>query len=238
MARFQTISVIPAGPPGFAEVPAAPRLLRGYPLKITTGIRRTKKELVRRRLFRLPRPRRHARSRFRTTMDELSALAARASKDFDGSLEERIFYQALVDHKLIPGVDFTAQASALGGRMELGGLVADFMFPAPKVIVQVQSVWHTMDMEIGRRDSDQAAVLENMGYTVLEIWPNTIHSQAALDWWIERNIHYLFGTSQQFLGGGVGVDANYIDTLMKDYNIASYITHMLVLVEAMLQVVK
>src|SRR5690242_16887218 len=44
-----------------------------------------------------------------------------------GSLEEWIVYWALEALGKRPGVDFQYQAARLGGRLELGGLVADFL---------------------------------------------------------------------------------------------------------------
>lgn len=118
-----------------------------------------------------------------------------------GSVEERIFYQALIDRGLIDGVDFTYQASEFGGRAELGGLVADFMFPHPKVVVQVQSYWHRLSLETETRDTDQTAILQAAGYVVLEIWGETINDAAALEVWMERNVSHLWGTSATPLTG-------------------------------------
>jgi hypothetical protein len=93
--------------------------------------------------------------------------------------------------------------------MELGGLVADFLFPVPMVIVQVQSVWHTQTMYHQVRDKDQAAILSSMGYTVLEIWPTTIEDPRALDEWFNFNVMTLWGTSSQGIGSGFGGDQTW-----------------------------
>jgi hypothetical protein len=109
----------------------------------------------------------------------------------------------------MPGVDFSFQTSQLGGRREIGGLVADFIFETPRVILQVQSIWHTLTTELERRDDEQRLVLESMGWTVLDLWPNTIEDQSALDQWIDKHIVGLFGRSSTGLIGGVsGVDSH------------------------------
>jgi hypothetical protein len=114
----------------------------------------------------------------------------------------------------MPNVDFTFQSSQLGGRLQLGGLVADFLFEVPRVIVQVQSSWHTMTLEHKMRDADQLMLLRHMGYTVLEIWPHTIEDQAALDWWMEQNVMLMWGTSRQGLGRGNQVEHDYLRLIL------------------------
>jgi hypothetical protein len=119
-------------------------------------------------------------------------------------------YQALLDHGFIPDVDFTFQSSMLGGRMELGGLVADFVFPQIKVILQVQGYWHTITMEHQVRDDEQVLILQSLGYEVLEVWPNTIEDPAALDYWLDKNIMTLWGTSSQGLASGGGGNMTWL----------------------------
>lgn len=183
----------------------SPRFVRGYPLKAKTGIRRRGRGAVKWPLIRQPRPVRHRRSwMYRTRTDAQAALEARAEPGVRGSLEERIVHKALTDRGFIPGIDFDFQSSMSGGRQELGGLVADFVFPLPRAILQIQSVWHTMTLELERRDEDQAAMLQAQGFMVFELWPPIIHDAQALDEWITRYIMGLWGTST---GGGHGVGA-------------------------------
>jgi hypothetical protein len=151
----------------------------------------------------------------RTRIDSASAEEARATKDVKGSLEERILYKSLEQWGFIPGIDFTFQTSILGGRAELGGLVADFVFPVPMIIVNPSSVWHTMSLANIRRDDDQTAILASMGYLVIYLDPNIIHDPVALDYWISNNISMLWGTSSQgngFGNGGVG-GMSYINSI-------------------------
>lgn len=196
-----------------------PRRLRAYPKKIETLIKRTKIGAAKTELFRQPRPPIHrATGRLYTTgFDANLDLEGRAQQDIKGSLEERIFYKALVEYGLIPEVDFSYQPDFKGGRMELGGLVADFMFEYPKVIVQVQSYWHTVSLEIEQRDHDQAAQLRGMGFTVMELWPNTIRDAVALDWWVQRNIGHLYGTSYQPFGNSHARDLPYLEAIFSDF---------------------
>lgn len=165
-------------------------------------IRRHKRHARKLEYLRRPRPRRHARQAalLRTRLSAELALEERAQAGLHGSLEERIVYKAFVEHDFIPGVDFDFQSSQLGGRAFLGGLVADFIFEYSKIVVQVQSYWHTITSEHHQRDTDQSLLLQSMGYTVLELWPNTIHSQALLDKWITDNLQMLSGRGTRPLG--------------------------------------
>lgn len=188
-----------------------PRYVKGYPKRKESLISRRRRGNVDRNKYRQKRPRIHASPyRYRTSFDEDAAIEARAKQGIHGSLQERLVYKALEDNGLIPGVDFSFQSSQLGGRARLGGMVADFIFEVAKVVVQVQSVWHTMSLAHEVRDSDQALILRDMGYTVLELWPETIEDPAALDLWIERHIMTLYGTSSQGLGTGGSAVASYL----------------------------
>jgi very-short-patch-repair endonuclease len=177
-----------------------PRYVRGYPKKVHSQIRRLKLGAVTREALRAERPRMHARSRG-TKYDTEEYLEQRAQPGISGSLYERIFYKALIQRGLMPGVDFDFQASELGGRSEFGGLVADFIFLLPMVVVQVQSYWHNISLEIETRDETQQALLENLGYTVFYLWPETLLDEAAFEYWMDRNIDHLWGTSSGRFGG-------------------------------------
>lgn len=185
-----------------ARTVKSPRRLRPYPKSPKPLVRNIRtRAVIRSEWYRQKRPRRHARPwQYRTRLSLQAALEERAAQTVRGSLQERIVYQALVDWGLIPGVDFDFQSSMMGGRAELGGLVADFLFPHIRVIVQVQSYWHQISMEYTQRDANQVAILQSMGYTVLEVWPDTINNQAALDLWMDRNIMHMWGTSRQNFG--------------------------------------
>ena len=164
-------------------------------------IRRLKWGGVVRQLLRQPRPRRHAKRRG-ARYDADSYLEARAAQNVEGSLEERIFYKALVDHGFIPGVDFVFQSSEFGGRAELGGLIADFIFPVPRLVVQVMGqYWHSTP-EIEARDVTQQALLEMLGYTVMFLWAGVVRDEAALERWIDNNLSHLWGTSSHPLASG------------------------------------
>ena len=115
-----------------------------------------------------------------------------------GTLPERIVYKSLVDLiKLNPNVDFTFQSSQAGGRIELGGLVADFLFPIMKIVIQVQGPTHNIFIRI-KKDSEQQDLLADMGYRVFEIEDEIIYNEYRYEAWL-RNLFNIGG-----VGGGTG----------------------------------
>jgi hypothetical protein len=110
-------------------------------------------------------------------------------------------YKALVQHKYKPDVDFDFQSSLLGGRLSLGGIVADFMFPFMRIVVQVQGPTHSTFIRKAK-DAEQRELLEAMGYKSLECSMETIMNGPKLDIWIRKNID----TSNRLSGTGEAVE--------------------------------
>ena len=115
-------------------------------------------------------------------------LEQRAAQNIQGTLPERVFYQALVRRRYVPGADFDFQSSLMGGRVFLGGMVADFIFFTRHLIVRVQGWrWH-QSLEATRRDDNQRDVMERMGYTVLDVSDTTVLDELLLEHWLRANI--------------------------------------------------
>lgn len=113
-----------------------------------------------------------------------------------GTLPERIVYRALMEVvHLIPGPDFDMQSSLQGGRIELGGIVADFIFPLLRMVIQVQGPTHTEYLRV-QKDREQTLALEEMGYQVYNIWEDTIYDEYKLEDWLRKT----FGWNHS--GGG------------------------------------
>jgi len=115
-----------------------------------------------------------------------------------GTLPERILYLYLVSRlKYVSGVDFDFQSSLQGGRMELGGIVADFLFPFLKIIIQVQGPTHDTFLR-QRKDVEQIGELSVMGYHVMEITDEVIYSEYLFEEWMRR----AFGLANGMGGSG------------------------------------
>lgn len=114
-----------------------------------------------------------------------------------GTTEERIVYKEL-QRRNIP---FDFQSSLDGGRLLLGGMVADFILEDRKVIIRVQgSKWHT-GFASEHKDVMQRALLEAAGYSVMDFWDWEIHNPELCEEWLRRNID----TGMPSRGGGVVV---------------------------------
>lgn len=105
-------------------------------------------------------PRRLAAGEDPNEMRAISKYAVR------GTLPERIVYQALLNMHYVVGCDFTFQSSLEGGRLELGGVVADFLLPIQRLCIQVQGPTHTQHIQIAK-DEEQRMILEAYGYSVV-----------------------------------------------------------------------
>lgn len=117
--------------------------------------------------------------------------------EVQGTLPERIIYKALKDRRLIPGM-FSFQSTLTGGRLHLGGLVADFLCERPPVVIRVQgSYWHGEfdrqtgnllhgDIVQGRKDDEQGQILNSMGYAVIDIFEENCYDQYLLDSFLKR----------------------------------------------------
>jgi len=112
---------------------------------------------------------------------------SRAKQGIKGTLIERIFYKALEQRGYVAGSDFDFQSSLLGGRMQMGGIVADFLFPHKRLVINIQGPTHAIWIRAAK-DQEQRELLESMGYTTLEVDQDIVLSAAALDNWLRRNL--------------------------------------------------
>jgi len=118
----------------------------------------------------------------------MSALEQRAVPHslVPGYLTERILYATLVNlFHFVPGVDFQYQSSAQGGRLEMGGLVADFLFPILRVIINPLGPQHYQFRNMAK-DEEQISILAEMGYTAYLIDEEVIYDELALEEFLRR----------------------------------------------------
>lgn len=128
-----------------------------------------------------------------------------------GTLPERILYKALQRIlRMDAGTDFTFQSSLQGGRTEMGGIVADFVFPYLLVVIQVQGPTHGQYLR-HVKDNEQRAILEAMGYAVWEIMDYECYDEYILEDWLRR--HFLLGKGRGSAYGGAAAtyDSEEID---------------------------
>jgi hypothetical protein len=103
-----------------------------------------------------------------------------------GTLPERIIYRALVEqYHMVPDVDFLYQSSLQGGRLDTGGIVADFLFPYLRIVINPTGPTHNETLRI-YKDKEQVMALAEMGYTVYFIEENKVYDEAYFNNWMRQ----------------------------------------------------
>ena len=97
-----------------------------------------------------------------------------------GTLPERIVYRKLIEFHFMSGADFDFQSSLLGGRLELGGIVADFMMERLGLVLQVQGPTHETHLR-HMKDEEQEMILASMGYRVEYLDDDLIYNEHLFD---------------------------------------------------------
>lgn len=95
-----------------------------------------------------------------------------APADWPGSLPEFLVFRELLRRGLREGSDFVYQSPFMGGRIQRGGVVIDFLFTEPPgLAINVQGVyWHYgLGVETRARDILARAQLAGEGITLILI---------------------------------------------------------------------
>jgi len=118
----------------------------------------------------------HRRGVYRPTVG-MDPMEARAVKETSvrGYLHERVVYRWLTVAGFQPGVDFDFQSSQEGGRLELGGMVVDFLFHWEKIALSVLGPTHEAHLR-KKKDEEQESILRDMGY-----WPYSVTIEMVQD---------------------------------------------------------
>lgn len=142
----------------------------------------------------------------------IDPLEARAVQGIRGTLPERILYKALTDLlHLVPGIDFTFQSSVEGGRLEMGGMLVDFLLPKYRLILQVQGPTHDKFRQT-RRDAEQTMILAEMGYEVVELDDDLILDANLL----ENKLREIFDLAKGYGSPGTTKVKYYEETESRD----------------------
>jgi len=92
--------------------------------------------------------------------------------NWEGSVPEYIAYQTFVRLGKQPGQDFTYQSPLMGGRLDKGGFVIDFLFSdPPDLAVNIQGVYYHYEfgVEVKARDVMARAGLAGQNVTLVFI---------------------------------------------------------------------
>lgn len=143
-------------------------------------------------------------SRPKIGLDPLEARAVPHSL-IRGTLPERIIYKSLVkEFHMIPDVDFYFQSSLQGGRIDTGGIVADFMLPAHHIVINPAGPTHNERLRIWK-DEEQTMALAEMGYTQYIIPEEKVYDEYYLTNWLRRLLGWMHT-------GGNGSQADFDNT--------------------------
>ena len=76
-------------------------------------------------------------------------------ENWEGSIPEYVAYITFIELGLEPGRDFSYQSPLMGGRMDKGGVVLDFLFTEPPdLAVNVQGVYYHYEFGVEARARD------------------------------------------------------------------------------------
>jgi hypothetical protein len=92
--------------------------------------------------------------------------------NWEGSMPEYVAYQTFIRLGLEPGLDFVYQSPLMGGRLDKGGLVIDFLFAEPpNLAVNINGVYYHYHhgVEARARDIMARTSLAGEGTTLIFI---------------------------------------------------------------------
>ena len=120
-----------------------------------------------------------------------SNTTMQAPTSFEGSLPEYMVLQSLIKLGFKNGYDFTYQSPLLGGRIEKGGYVVDFLFyNPPDLAINVQGEYWHYAQGITKITSDDLSrvILAGQGITLIMIDENDIYKD--VDFYVREALRY------------------------------------------------
>jgi len=78
------------------------------------------------------------------------------------------------------GPDFDFQSSLQGGRIDTGGIVADFLFRTLRIVLNPLGPTHYEFLRM-RKDDEQISALEEMGFQVYMIPEENVYNEYVFD---------------------------------------------------------
>lgn len=116
-----------------------------------------------------------------------------APPGFLGTYPEYVAHQELVRQGYLPGIDFSFQSKLLGGRSEIGGLVADFLFDNPPgLAININGVYEHYERNDGERgalDEVQRGQLASLSITLIFIDDTALLSNPG--WYISQALSFI-----------------------------------------------
>lgn len=127
-----------------------------------------------------------------------------------GTLPERIILKYLLEVlRMVENIDFDFQSSLAGGRLELGGIVADFLFPYMKIVLNPAGPTHE-GFQRSRLDEEQRQQLAEMGYTMYLFDDDMVYNEYVFEEMM-RSIFDLLPSTGSSAFGGMTTDNNTLN---------------------------
>ena len=88
-----------------------------------------------------------------------------------GSVPEYVAYSTFIELGREPGQDFTYQSPLMGGRLDKGGVIIDFMFTnPPDLAINVQGVYYQYEFGVDAKARDVMARASLAGQNITLIF--------------------------------------------------------------------
>ena len=120
--------------------------------------------------------------------------------NWPGSIPEYVAYSTFIELGREPGQDFTYQSPLMGGRLDKGGFVLDFMFSAPPdLAINVQGVYYHYEFGVEAKARDVMARASLAGQNITLIFIDDDHLLSDPRYYCREALNY---RDHSRLGGG------------------------------------
>ena len=120
--------------------------------------------------------------------------------NWPGSIPEYVAYSTFIKLGREPGQDFTSQSPLMGGRLDKGGFVLDFMFSdPPDLAVNVQGVYYHYEFGVEAKARDVMARASLAGQNITLIFIDDDHLLSDPLYYCREALNY---KDHSRLGGG------------------------------------
>tara|TARA_R100001143_G_C3267885_1_gene90803 strand:+ start:194 stop:595 length:402 start_codon:yes stop_codon:yes gene_type:complete len=120
--------------------------------------------------------------------------------DWPGSVPEFLVYASLIKQGKIEGVDFNYQSALMGGRLDKGGVVLDFIFSnPPDLAINVQGEYYHYGLGATFIQNDLIVRQQMAGQGINLIFIDESDVLEDVDYYVRQALNY---RDHSQLGGG------------------------------------
>ena len=120
--------------------------------------------------------------------------------NWEGSVPEYVAYRTFVELGREPGQDFTYQSPLMGGRLDKGGFVLDFMFTdPPDLAINVQGVYYQYEFVVEAKARDLLARASLAGQNITLVFIDDVDLMSDPRYYCREALNY---RDHSRLGGG------------------------------------